>query len=66
VPLKNFLVSPIAKYHFDVQRSAVQDGTEKPIDNPPEKKTEMVYMDKISGNEDDNSRSDRRLYAKLY
>jgi len=62
----SLIVPSVAKYHFDVQRPTVQDGAEKPVDDPPEKKTEMVYMDKISGNEDDNSRSDRRLYAKLY
>ncbi|EZA62873.1 hypothetical protein DMN91_003151 [Ooceraea biroi] len=37
---------------------------QKQLNDPPEKKTEMVYMDKISSNEDGNARSDRRLYAK--
>ncbi|GAB1863256.1 Scavenger receptor class B member 1 [Camponotus japonicus] len=36
---------------------------EKMIDNP-EKKAEMVYMDKTSNNEDSNVKPDRRLYAK--
>ncbi|EFN81088.1 protein croquemort [Harpegnathos saltator] len=39
---------------------------EKPVDEPLEKKSETVYMDKITANEDANVRSDRRLYAKLY
>lgn len=33
------------------------------VDNP-EKKTEMVYMDKMTSNEDDNVKTDRRLYAR--
>lgn len=37
---------------------------EKTVD---EKKSETVYMDKVtSANEDTNVRTDRRLYAKLY
>ncbi|XP_070149946.1 protein croquemort [Polyergus mexicanus] len=44
--------------------TAPTDGTiEKMIDNP-EKKTEVVYMDKMSSNEDDNVKTDRRLYAR--
>lgn len=42
----------------------LQDVTiEKMIDNP-EKKAEMVYMDKTSNNDDSNVKPDRRLYAK--
>lgn len=37
--------------------------TEKMVDNP-DKKTEMVYIDKMSSNDDSNAKSDRRLYAK--
>lgn len=45
----------------------LQDTTsEKTVDESPDKKTEMVYMDKTSSNEDANVRGDRRLYAKLY
>lgn len=36
------------------------------VEESPDKKTETVYMDKISANEDANVRSDRRLYTKLY
>ncbi|XP_067210701.1 protein peste isoform X2 [Linepithema humile] len=38
---------------------------EKEVEESSEKKTEMVYLDKVSS-EDSNARSDRRLYAKLY
>ncbi|XP_020281410.1 protein croquemort-like [Pseudomyrmex gracilis] len=49
------------------QHAPTTDGaTEKTVDDPSDKKTEMVYMDKVSGTEDANVRSDRCLYAKLY
>ncbi|XP_071563110.1 protein croquemort [Temnothorax nylanderi] len=41
-------------------------ASEKAVDESPDKKTEMVYMDKTSTNEEPNVRGDRRLYAKLY
>jgi len=46
----------------------LQDATsEKAVDESSDKKTEMVYMDKMNEcNEDANVRGDRRLYAKLY
>ncbi|KAL6268646.1 hypothetical protein P5V15_001780 [Pogonomyrmex californicus] len=39
---------------------------EKTVDEPSEKKSEVLYMDKTGSNEESNVRTDRRLYAKLY
>ncbi|KAL6438347.1 hypothetical protein ACFW04_004481 [Cataglyphis niger] len=50
--------------YFPKSTRVLQDGTmEKMVDNP-EKKTEMVYIDKMSSKEDDNVRNERRLYAR--
>ncbi|KAG5318132.1 CRQ protein, partial [Pseudoatta argentina] len=62
------LIGTILFLHFKKKRRApTTDTTEKAVDKSSDKKTEMMYMDKTSSNnEDPNVRGDRRLYAKLY
>ncbi|XP_036144052.1 protein peste-like isoform X2 [Monomorium pharaonis] len=63
------LIGIVAFLYFKKKRRvrSTEDTTEKAVDESPDKKTEMVYMDKTSSqNEDPNVRGDRRLYAKLY
>lgn len=63
------LIGGVAFLYFKKRRQVIptEETTEKAVDESPDKKTEMVYMDKTSSqNEDTNVRGDRRLYAKLY
>ncbi|KYN06540.1 PREDICTED: protein croquemort-like [Cyphomyrmex costatus] len=61
------IATTVFLYFKNKRRVPTTDVTEKAVDESSDKKTEMVYMDKTSSNnEDPNVRGDRRLYAKLY
>ncbi|XP_011878460.1 PREDICTED: protein croquemort [Vollenhovia emeryi] len=62
------LIGVVAFLYLKKKRRVPQTETapEKAVDESPDKKTEMVYMDKTGTNEDPNIRGDRRLYSKLY
>ncbi|XP_072749950.1 protein peste [Anoplolepis gracilipes] len=57
-------VVAILPYIGKKRRVPPTDVTMEKMVDSPEKKAEMVYMDKTSNNEDNNVKSDRRLYAK--
>ncbi|XP_011500429.1 PREDICTED: protein croquemort-like [Ceratosolen solmsi marchali] len=57
------LFSVVVIYYVNNRRRLCQNKSNKT--DSLQKKTEMVYMDKVNANEDGQTRNDRRLYPKL-